>query len=231
MKSILSHLTTFFFAGAVLICFVSKVEAKEDAPPQKNGSNRRVIPLNQIWAYDMPGTKDIGDLGRHQARSEGMKFLASISESSVLRAQRQNGEPARQGFAVVGNGLTAMRAAHAVMEGEAKQTTKFSPDDEITLVFFSEPATGAHVYVRRVEREGNNIEIQYQLEPYIQRHYSFGFALIPLGRLPFGQYTVGFLQLRAEERHIRLGFRPFNKKWSDRFLCKPFTFKVIEKGN
>jgi hypothetical protein len=103
-----------------------------------------------------------------------------------------------------------------------------SPRDEITLVFFSEPISGTHNNLRAVERRGNDIEIQYQLEPYNEGHLTFDMALIPLGKMPVGEYRVKFRQLPIGKEFLQRGYKPINEKWDQTLLCKPFTFRVDE---
>ena len=75
-----------------------------------HSAETKEIPLDQIWAYEMPGTREIEEL---------------IKEGDM----------------------------------EAKPDEALSPDEEITIVFFSEPVGGNRGQIRHVERKGNKIKI------------------------------------------------------------------------
>jgi hypothetical protein len=213
------------------LVFVSVVVSVVRAAPPSDKDKAVTIPLDQIWAYKMPGTRDIQELDKARPKGSGRGFVALISESSVLRAEDLKWEKlARPGFAVAGTGLSALAAAHDVFVANAKPHEIFSQDEEITIVFFSEPVSGDRVHVRNVERRGHNIEVQYRLEPYFEKHLSSGLALIPIGKLPVGEYHVELHQLPREKKYVERGFKPLNEEWSRKFLCKPFSFSVTEKA-
>jgi len=213
-----------FYRG---VCFVVLLFACAMANAQDEQPKGKTIPLDQIWANRMPGTIEIEDA----AKLADLRRLGSIFESWSLRAERMKFKDiARTGFTVSGSGESALQAALAAFVEAGKPRRKFSPDDEVTIVFFSEPYGGNHVRLEQVERKGDHIEIQYRLEPYFERTLSETFALIPLGKLPVGVYHVEMRQLPREQKFIELGFEPLNKEWSGKVLCKSFSFTVSEKG-
>jgi hypothetical protein len=196
----------------------------------KNDAESVTIPLDKIWAYGMPGTRDVQELSKEQTTNARRSLFASISESAVIRADKLKWKgAARTGFAVAGTDATALRAAHAVLVEGAKPREVFSSDEKTSLVFFSEPASGARVHLRKVERRGNEIEISYLLDPYIERDVSAAFALIPLGKLPVGKYQVAMRQL-PREKFVKPGLKALDEKWGREFVCKPFSFTISEKG-
>ncbi|HVT28176.1 MAG TPA: hypothetical protein VHE81_09180 [Lacipirellulaceae bacterium] len=191
------------------------------------------IPLNQIWAYEMPGTRNILELDVASKNQDARRIVSSITESSFGRAaKRKFKDLARPGFAVTGTGNTALRAAHAVLVVGAKPRTEFSTNDEITLIFFSELVSRCLVQIHKVERTGDQIEILYELKPDIGGLNFTNFALIPLGKLPAGKYEVKMRQLPHEltTAEIKYHYKPLDEKWSRNFLCKPFNFTVAKKG-
>lgn len=191
----------------------------------------QTIPLDQIWAYKMAGTRDIQELDKAQAEVSTMGLVALISEAWVLRADDLKGENlARPGFAVSGVGLSALRIAHSVFVDGKKPPDVFSPDEEISVVFFSEPVAGNRVQIREVNRQGDNVVIRYCLEPNVGGYRTLNFALIPLGKLRVGKYGVKMHQLPTEKKFVELGYEPLDKQWSRQFLCQPFLFRVTEKG-
>jgi hypothetical protein len=189
----------------------------------------QTIPLDKIWAYEMPGTRDIRDLDVAQKEQQGLSLLNSIGVSSFRRAERMGfKEIARPGFVVSGSGRSALRAASAVFIDGVKPRERFSPDDEITIVFFSEPFSKYRVRIKQVKQTAKEVEFLYQLEPSIEGRNFTNFALIPLGKLPAGTYRVEMRQspheLTPVEKMYR--FKSLDEEWSRNFLCKPFCFTV-----
>ena len=189
-----------------------------------------VIPLHKIWAYKMPGTRDILDLDLPRAQQATTGRWQSIYMSWVRRAEKLKFKDlARPGFVVSGSGQSALLATHAIFVEGAAARKEFSMDEELAIVFFSEPYGGNFVRIRQVEQKGEHIEIQYRLEPYLERTLSETFALIPLGKLPAGEYHVDMCQLPSEQKFSKLGRKPVDENWSREVLCKPFSFTVAKK--
>ncbi|MEX2309520.1 MAG: hypothetical protein WD738_18105 [Pirellulales bacterium] len=210
-----------FLIGAALLLSTSAVAVVPNEQP-------RTIPLDKIWAYKMPGTRDLQGLDKDDPTKSGQRQVAAISESLILRAEDLKWENiSRPGFAVPGTGLPALRAAHSILVEGKKPLDAFPPNEEITIVFFSELAPGNKVQIQEVTREGESVVIRYQLKPHVGRmQRSLNLALIPLGKLPGGKYTVGLEQTTRDQKFIKLGFKPVDKQWSRDFLCKPFSFNV-----
>lgn len=190
----------------------------------------KIIPLDKVWAKNMPGTRDVLDLDLPRAQQVTTGRLQSIYMSWVRRAEKLKFKDlARPGFVVSGSGQSALLAAHAIFVKEAAPRNEFSPDEELTIVFFSEPYGGNHVRIHQIERKGDHFEIQYRLEPYLVHTLSETFALIPLGKLPPGKYHVDMRQLPSEQKFSKLGRKPVDENWSREALCKPFSFAVAKK--
>jgi hypothetical protein len=189
------------------------------------------IPLDKIWAYKMPGTRGIQELDKARPKGSGRSLVALISESWVLRADDLKGKDlARPGFAVAGTGLSALQFAHTAFEKGTKPRELFSPNEEVTIVFFSELAGGNRVQIRQVDRRESRVVIRYCLEPNVGGYRALNLALIPLGKLPVGKYDVEMCQLPREKKYVELGFKPLGEEWSRQFLCTPFSFTVTEKS-
>jgi hypothetical protein len=204
-----------------------------------NADESEQIPLDAIWAYNLPGTRDIEELAQH----DDAKLLESIFQSWKTRADRlENHDMARPSFAVSGRGPAALRAVHAVLAEGTKPRTAFSPDEEVTIVLFSEPAWDNHVRIEEVARLGDRVVIRYWLEQHVEsREESMNLALIPLGKLPVGEYSLELKQLPRKQKSIQfkienprpgrknfveLGVPSLNAEWSRRFLSKPFSFQI-----
>jgi hypothetical protein len=192
------------------------------------------VPLDQMWAYQMPGTGDIEKLNKSVPADElDMRLMHAVLELSFERAARSKFSNApRPGFAVAGNGRSALHAAIAVFLDWGARRVKFSSEDEITIVFFSEFISRYPVQIREVERKDNRIEVQYELVPDINWSSHINLALIPLGKLPAGEYRIELRQLprKLKPVEVKLGFQELDKEWSRNFLCKPFSFKVEAKA-
>ncbi|MCI0334546.1 MAG: hypothetical protein L0228_15115 [Planctomycetes bacterium] len=209
---------------ALIVALLLTANASAQTPSDE--SEAVTIPLEEIWAYGMPGTRKIEDI----ARLSDMRSLGPIFESWFNRSEKMKfKDVARAGFAVSGSDVSALRAALAVFSEKEKPQKRFSSEDKVTIVFFSEPCGGNHVRIEQVERVDNHIEIQYWLEPYFERTLSQTFALIPLGKLPPARYDVEMRQLPRDHKYIRLGLNPTDEDWSAKVLCKPFKFVMADK--
>jgi hypothetical protein len=100
-----------FMLGLVIGLSATDVARAED----NQNEVEQFIPLEEIWAYKMPGTRAIAEV----AIPADIRHLGSVVESWFRRAERLKfKDVARRGFAVSGRGIAAMRAALAVFDGE-----------------------------------------------------------------------------------------------------------------
>lgn len=196
---------------------VSIAHAKESQEPP-----RTILPRD-IWALEMPGTKDISEL----ATPADVKRLMAITGSWIERESKLNfKDVARPCFAVTGIGQPAFHNALERFESGKKPSGIFSTADEISVVFFSEPVGENHVRIEQVVRKGKRIEIQYRLEPYLEKSISQTFALIPLGKLAEGAYQVEMRQLPRDKKYEKWPGTSVDEEWSRNYLCKAFSFSV-----
>jgi hypothetical protein len=200
---------------------------------ESSSDKTTAIPLDRIWAYKMPGTRDIKSLSKNVPADElDMRLLNAALELSYERAERMKfKDVARPGFAIPGNGRTALHTALAVFIDWGARRNELSSADELTIAFFSEPISRYAVQIRQVTRKDNVIEIQYELVPDTDRGSHVNFALIPIGKLPVGTYRVELRQLPRDLKpaEIKMGFKTLDEEWSRNFLSKPFSFIVTEK--
>jgi hypothetical protein len=207
-------------AVALLITAIASAEEKSQAQ-----SAAREIPLKGIWAYQMPDTRDMRALEAKSIRESGKALLDPIGVSFVERGERLKWtDLARPAFAVSGSDLDALRNAHHVLVDGTKSREAFAESEDVTLVFFSEPA-GPPVQIREVKRTGKDFVIQYRLEPSIDRHRSLSLALIPVGKLKAGKYRVEMEQFPSDHLNAQEG-----AKLATDIVCKPFSFTVTENG-
>lgn len=209
--------------GCAFAVLISAVAFAQDADEES-----RVISLEEIWAYEMPITRTLEDL----TKAIDMRLMALVLELSYERAEQLRFKNvARPGFAVSGSGRSALHAALAVLIDSNARRTEFSANDEVTLVFHSEPISKYRAQIRQVSLTDNRVEIQYELQQDIGGGNFTNFALIPLGQLPVGDYRVEMRQNARDLKpvEIKMGFKPLDHEWANNFLCKPFGFTVAEE--
>lgn len=214
------------------------------------------IPLTSIWALDMPGTRDIYGLdlmnfaersspgwGYEEFRSERQN---SIDEIRTALASWPAGEESLPGF-VVGRktDFGVLRAAGMALARGLKSygprpklaydlherhfgTYSFPSGDESTLVFFSHPSS---YYIRLVSvtRQGNQFTVRFKAEPHYTAESTVHFALIPLGKLPAGEYLVRYEQVGMDRKYFERGFVPFTPQQERRLICRHFNFVVWDR--
>jgi hypothetical protein len=186
------------------------------------------IPLDQIWAWDMPGTRDIGQLEPNKPAKVAYGPLVGDIRRALAMTSKER-EEAKPGFAVLGMGLEALREAHAVVvEGRPPQEA-FSAGSEVTIVFFSYQF-GPYVHLTHVQRRGNTVEVCYQFTPHRTDEITEHFALIPLGKPATAKYDVHVTQVPMEEVYVEQGFRPVSGATAHRIVCRPFSFSVTQRS-
>ena len=99
-----------YLAFAGIACLVVGLAVNGRANPKPEAV---IIPLNRIWALEMPGTLNIAELEPDKnPRSAHGPLLREIRRSL---APLREGEEAKPEFAVLGTGADALREAHAVI--------------------------------------------------------------------------------------------------------------------
>jgi hypothetical protein len=140
------------------------------------------IPLDQIWAWDMPGTINIQTLEKGTPSEDWLM-------TKIRDEQHSKGWMAKAGsaFAVEGTGLKALENAYDIILGKQSRPTSLS--GEVSVIFFS-LAAGNYVHLTNVERDQNTINVRYKFVRHEEKHLTRHFAIIPLGKLPKGKYKV-----------------------------------------
>jgi len=183
------------------------------------------IPLDQIWAYKMPGTRDIGKLEAKAPNYAYGPLFGKIRESlSKVLAQ---GKIAESGFAVLGMGTDALRKAHDILVRNMKPQQTVAIGSEVSLVFFSYESI-AYVHLHTVERQGRVINIRYRFVPHETMEVTEHLALIPLGKLPSGKYRVNVIQAPMDRKYVGSRFPPVSDEVARRIVCRSFSFSVAE---
>jgi hypothetical protein len=191
-----------------------------DAP--KEQPKTQTIPLDKIWAYNMPGTANAEKL---DTDPRGTLFMTIRRSIWSLPSKQKNAGPA---FAVSGTELEALRDVHAVLVKGKKSQKTFSPNSNIHVAFFSYQ-NRPYVHLRKVERQGNDINVHWQFVPHETEETTEHFALIPLGKLPSGKYRVNIIRSPMPQKYVELGFRPVSDAVARRIVCGSFSFSVAEQ--
>jgi hypothetical protein len=205
-------------------------------------AERREIPLDKIWGYNLPGTRDIAGipLPEKPGFGQSVEFLRRQREHNIeeLRRALTAKHPSQQtspGFVL--NRQPDFATLHAVSNrarGRLHDPPKdvrvtgdtFRAGEETTLVFFSHPAS-YYLRLRSVERHDNEVIVQYQFEPHPSPEVTVHFALIPLGKLQAGKYQVRFEQIPLAQEYRDLGFEPIEPDAAT-IVCRPFSFEIID---
>jgi hypothetical protein len=209
----------------VTVLLASSVCRGEDKPETVT------IPLDQIWAWRMPGTRDIRSL-EPQYFGEPIRTAAQLGQaecSLTSRILRSLAEPAEKSpqpaFIVKGSGSEALKNACSVLADDEQPDRMFSPTDSLTLVFFSHIA-GTYVHLKRVSRIEGRIEIQYEFVPHLDAELTYHVALIPLGELPPGQFKTRVVLMPLNKRYAQLGDESELKELAAHCVCRSFHFTV-----
>jgi hypothetical protein len=188
------------------------------------------IPLKEIWAADMPGTRNIRELEPRTA-GDRRKFgpLMSALHRQLTRDNEDWGRPdAGPAFVVPGKDIEALNGAYDVIFANHWEGPHQVPTGEVSLVFYAR-WTGQYVYVEKVERNGPAITLQYRFVVHRTKEITAHFALIPLGHLKGGKYDVRIIQLPVRHPDNEQGpvFRPpLEEKIANRVVSKSFSFEV-----
>ena len=216
---------------SILVGFLSVLVVCPQLNAEGENKKAKAIPLKEIWAYEMPGTKDIRDLEpKLDVHDPGFKELFQRSKvhqmvSFLSRGTPARGEKARPGFVVVGTDKKALANAHDLLldrnrEGKKQPVPK---DTELSLVFYHY-TTGWHPRINSVEQSRDSVVVKYQfINPEEPSFGATRFALIPLGKLPTGRVEVKFEQVPPVDFK---GQPSQQKPDTERIVCGSLTFDV-----
>jgi hypothetical protein len=217
--------------GVLLLSVTASAEPPKDTV---------TIPLDQVWAYDMPMTRDIRELepnfsGKRIATLSAEERDHRFSQSLVNQvtgvldylSPRKN-KLAGPAFAVTGTGLSALRQAHAVLVDNTTSQHLFGSADDISIVFFSH-SFGSYVRFEQIQQHGNTFDIQYRFESHLTRDMSRHFALIPIGKLPIGTYRVKLVQLPIVGEGVAGEDTLVSADKVRHIICQSFYFSVVDE--
>lgn len=211
------------------------------------------IPLDQVWGFDLPGTRDVAGMTLpvvDEKKQPGIDHESyRIQRGHIIEQLRQNlttkpgSMDALPGFALSRTpDFYTLRAADMRLAITKKmgrpgfkpsqlgisQSSPLPPNEEVTLVIYSHPCS-YFFRLKQVERDVNTITVRYQFEPHYSPESTIHFALIPLGKLPIGDYKVEMEQLPMEKKWQEAGFLRVHNARARKLVNLPFSFTVAEK--
>jgi hypothetical protein len=206
------------------------------------------IPMDQIWSNSAPGARPLRALEpdifvKRDTPEKIQKFStpearAAIRDrakhSLVLQIERAMGklptsedQKAKKGFAVSGLGKDALASVVSVIAKGRPPVNKFTSRENISVVFFSHPFQPA-VELAQVERKKNSIVIKFKMIPNPHMTISWGLSLIPMGKLPTGEYRVHMVRIPEAKKLNQETLYSVESKWEEVVVSRPFTFIVTD---
>jgi hypothetical protein len=205
----------FFVAG----CDTSPPSSASSAPAGVH------IPLKDIWAWGMPGTKDVRDLDSDQ-KPLIWKIDKALNRNPFDLPPDQR--DAGSAFALAGTEASVLQDAAAILAGEKKADERFSTEDDVWVCFYSLPL-GSSVHIRDVELTGNVVKVSFVFFAHKTKAITSHFALVPLGKLTSGKYSVEIVQMPMDTSDFLLMKKldkDIDKEAERKYVCKPFSFFV-----
>lgn len=189
-----------------------------------------VIPLDRVWALNMPGTRDIHNLEpsvtTHQP--EFKRLLPEIIKAISPYEKKMPPEMTIQepGFAIAVADEDALSEVYSILVSEMPRVDTITVDDDVSLVFFAGEFT-QDVKLEKIERDGHTIKVSYSFVPRLEKFMSSQLAIIPIGKLPnAGEYKVNFDALPIDARLRIKGWQPIDEKVRKTIISQPFAFQV-----
>jgi hypothetical protein len=196
------------------VCGSFSFDVNGDNSVSMTSAARKVFPLKETWAYKMPGTRDINELGSPRAK-----------DSLVQKALRQIRDTWDQetGMAVQGEGKEALKNFYRIRV-DGLRRNEVSAGAPISLVFFTR-LTGPYVHLHYIEMVGNTFTIHYRLAPHRSANSPQHLALISVGKLDPGRYAVQVERTPMEKHFEDMGIpEPPDRHAED--VSRSFNFEV-----
>ncbi len=186
------------------------------------------IPLEEIWALNMPGTKDVREIARvdtdrEPARPSNLDLVIRslvVTPTRTMPTLMAPGNPTR----AVASAATALRKRDPLFGDRGP----ISGSDDWNIVFYKF-VSAYDVEIVSVERKAFHFNISYRFVPKYQPQATVGFAVIPCGKITAGNYHINIEKLPMEQRYLDAGFKPADDKFAQRLVSGDFVFDVIEE--
>ncbi|WP_442483381.1 hypothetical protein [Aeoliella sp. SH292] len=203
------------------ILWVTSICAAGERQTEEGG---HAIPISKVFALGMPGTSDLDELLSKSAEKMGRKPFLAERITRALTA-RPNGP--MQSLVVSGPPeLAAARAFTALQKADGlfdKKSTVFGTEVQLVFCRF---VSSYEAEIVSVTQKGRETFVEYRFVPSSDPQATVDFALIPLGDLPAGEYSVKFQQLPLEPKYVKQGFVPVEKSVSERLVPGDTIFEV-----
>lgn len=177
----------------------------------------RKIPLSEIWARDMPGTKNIDELHK-QWRPEDIKRFQ--------RNPAPKEETVRPTFAVQGTGFEALRNSYEVLVKKKEPKRSFDENTDISIIFFSRDDNW-YVHLQSVEVKNKIITLNCNMVTHETQETTKHFALIPVGKLLSGEYQIEVVVSQVDKTGQPIP-NPLEQAIVNRIISGPSTFSIKE---
>ena len=161
----------FSFVVVSWLVLVSLSRATADTPNEQPN----VIPLDRIWGYNLPGTRDITGIPfpeQPQGVGQTIAFLTkereyTIEQIRIALSEKNPNVKAAPGFVVPFKvDSHTLAGVLSPLRGKPNPFQRDFPEGkELTLVFFSHPIS-YYARLRKVEQQDNEITVHYQFEPH-----------------------------------------------------------------
>lgn len=212
--------------ASTIVCnsFSFSVHDRPKYASESPSAGATIIPINQIWAYRMPGTKPVQELDKLEeaATRDELNRSPVFQIANALSTRINEDEAPLPAFVVPGVGKEALENAAFVFEGKEQLSATFSTDEDLTLVFHARES-GWYIHLVSVEKLGSTIRIKYRPVSHITSDVTKHFALIPLGKLNEGTYQV---LVECLEPTSNVGTPHTNMFESWRLVAQDFMFQV-----
>jgi hypothetical protein len=220
--------------GGLALAFLFFSDVLADGPQEQPEEEVVIIPLNHIWAYQMPGTRPMSASKRNgKYTSPEGPLIDEIRQALQILPARK--EEAASGFAVPGSGMEALRQAHAVLTGKQQPLQSIPEGTEISIVFFSH-SFNRYVHLHDVKLCGPVVKlcgpvvnVRFRFVPHMTENRSEHFAIIPLGKFPVGRLQVDIEQVASEQGLHEPAFEDVDSKWEKRGVCRPFSVSIVDR--
>jgi hypothetical protein len=200
-------------------------------------ANAREIPLDSVWAFKMPDTRNIQELEPRLNPNLSIEEMRKRSRlwqmRDVLRNRPKRGYKAGPAIVVVGKDKEALENAHAALlaKDKGKETPREMPlGKDLSLLFYSY-LNGSYCKIvsAEIEDEGEkatNVYVYYQFVGHSETISTAHFALIPLGQ---PRTREGIVRVYIEQvPPVNQFGETLPKSDARHIVSDTFTFGVLE---
>lgn len=208
--------------GGILICCVVVIVAYAETTSRQ--AETVTIPLKNIWAHEMPGTRDVHELEKAALPANQAASLDNQIGDALLFVPK--GKTTAKGFAVDGTEKEALSKALAAFVKKQQPRQAFAANTQVFVFFFSH-SFGQYVHLDNVERREKTIKIAYRFVPHETKQLTAHYALIPLGKLPAGKYRVDIVRLPLEKSTLNKASNRPNRNGRVELYASRFLLRLL----